>query len=76
MMNTQNNETVDISDLPRPEVQLTGVNGNVFSVISTVERALKRAGWTSDQLSVFRNDAMSGDYNHALQTCMKYADVC
>ena len=57
------------------DVQLTGVNGNVFSVMGTVRRALKRGGATPEQISEFQSDAMSGDYDHVLQTCMKWVNV-
>ena len=57
------------------EVELTGVNGNAFSILGTVARALKKGGATSDEIEEFRTEAMSGDYDHLLQTCMKWVDV-
>ena len=57
------------------DVELTGVNGNAFSVLSTVARALKKGGVTPKQIDEFRSEAMSGDYDHLLQTCMKWVNV-
>ncbi len=68
-------ETIDISNLPKPKVRLIGTDGNAFSVIGNTANALRKAGWTSDQVKAFQKEAMSGDYNHVLCTCMKYADV-
>jgi hypothetical protein len=61
--------------LIRPEVQLSGTNGNAFALIGTVARALRRAGNTREVVTAFRTEAMSGDYDHVLQTCMAYAEV-
>jgi hypothetical protein len=61
--------------LIRPEVQLSGTNGNAFALIGTVARALRRAGNTREVVAAFRTEAMSGDYDHVLQTCMAYAEV-
>jgi hypothetical protein len=59
--------------LIRPEVQLSGTNGNAFALIGTVARALRRAGNTREVVAAFRTEAMSSDY--VLQTCMAYAEV-
>jgi hypothetical protein len=61
--------------LIRPEVQLSGTNGNAFALIGTVARALRRAGNTREVVAAFRTEAMSSDYDHVLQTCMAYAEV-
>jgi hypothetical protein len=60
--------------LPDVKVQLTGTDGNAFALIGTVSRAMKRAGH-GDKVEEFRTEAMSGDYDHLLQTCMRWVDV-
>jgi len=62
-------------DLIRPEVQLTGEHGNAFVLIGVVSRALRRAGNSPAVVDAFREEAMSGDYDHVLQACMAYAEV-
>jgi len=57
------------------DVELSNVDGNAFSIIGTVRKALRRAGATEEQLKEFSDDAMSGDYDHVLQTCMKWVNV-
>ncbi len=59
---------------PDVEVQLTGTDGNAFALMGKVQKALRRAGH-SDAVDSFLAEAMSGDYNHLLQTCMKYVNV-
>ena len=38
-------------------------------------KALKRAGYESEKVDAFRTEALSGDYDHVLQTAMEWADV-
>ena len=57
------------------KVELTGINGNAFSILGKVIRALKKGGATSEQIEEFQAEATSGDYDHLLQTCMKWVDV-
>jgi len=66
---------VNISNLPRPAVRLAGVNGNVFAILGAATKALKKGGWTAPQCAAFFTEATSGDYDHALRTCMKYLKV-
>jgi len=69
-MNTT--EKLDLSALPRPKMNLGGLDGNAFAVIAAVRKELKRAGWTHPQVMAFTEEAASGDYNTVLATCLKY----
>ncbi len=59
----------------KPELNLSEMDGNAFFILGRARRVAKRAGWTEDKISTFTADAESGDYDHLLQTCMKYFDV-
>jgi len=59
---------------PDVEVQLTGLDSNAMVLMSAVTQALKRAGYR-DAVDPFRREAMSGDYDHLLSTCMRYVNV-
>lgn len=56
-------------------VQLTGEEGNAFYILGVVQRALKKAGIAADEVKEFMAEAMSGDYDHLLQTAMAWVDV-
>lgn len=59
----------------KPTVQLSERDGNVFSIIARVMRALKEAG-QKDRAEKFREKAMkSKSYDDVLQLCFKYVDV-
>lgn len=60
---------------PEVKVELVGQDGNAFAIIGRVSQALRRAGVKSEEVDAFRTEAMSGDYNHLLGTCMKWVDV-
>lgn len=57
---------------PEITVKLVGSDGNAFALISKVAKALKRAG---KEYREFQDEAMSGDYDYLLQTCLKYVNV-
>lgn len=58
----------------KPIVKLVGTDGNAFAIIGRVSKALKRAGLRKEA-EEFVKEATSGDYNHLLQTAMKYVEV-
>lgn len=57
------------------EVELIGEDGNAFSLIGKVKRELRRAGASAEECNQFMEEAMSGDYNNVLQTCMRWVHV-
>ena len=65
----------NLENLPRPTVKLSGTDGNAFALLGKMRGALKKAGWKVDQVEAFFKEATAGDYDHLLQTCMKYAEV-
>jgi len=60
---------------PNVNVKLVGEDGNAFFIIARVRRALQRAGVVADEVEEFTADAKSGDYDHVLQTCMKWVST-
>lgn len=60
---------------PDVSVQLTGEDGNAFFIIGKVVRALKKGGASAADVEQFKAEAMSGDYDNLLITCMKWVSV-
>lgn len=52
---------------------LVGVDGNAYSVMGYVARAMQREG-LREEVSKMHDEAKSGDYNHLLVVCMDYLD--
>ena len=59
---------------PDVEVELVGQDGNAFAILGAVSKALRRAGH-GDAVDAFMKEATSGDYDHLLQTAVKYVEV-
>lgn len=61
--------------MSKPKIQLSGEDGNSFVIIGQCMKVARKAGWTSEKLTKFREEAMSGNYDHLLRTVMKYFEV-
>lgn len=59
----------------KPVVVLSESNGNSIAIVAKCTRALRRAGYTKEQLIEFTDEALSGDYDNVIQTAMKWCDV-
>lgn len=59
----------------KPILKLTGNDGNAFSILGNARNLAKENDWTKEEIDAFLNEAMSGDYNHLLQTCMEHFEV-
>ena len=59
----------------KPAVELIGQDGNVFSIMGRVKKALFRAGADKEYVDKYLNEATAGDYDNLLVVSMKYVDV-
>lgn len=59
---------------PEVEVKLVGEDGNAYSLIGIVSDGLKSAG-LGTEVETFCEEAMSGDYDHLLATCLEWVTV-
>lgn len=53
---------------------LLGVDGNAFSVMGYVTKAMKREDKSEDEVKAFRDKAQSGDYNNLLSVSQKMVE--
>ena len=60
---------------PDITVTLTGQDGNAFAVLGRCREAAAEAGLSDDEITAFMNKAMAGDYDHLLQTAMRWFDI-
>lgn len=60
--------------LPDVTVELVGSDGNAMAIMGKVRAAMKKAGH-GDRVEKFLEEAMSGDYDNVLQTCMNWVNV-
>lgn len=67
--------STDLVKYPDIKVKLVGRDGNAFAILGAVQAALKKGKVPPDAIKKFQTEAMSGDYNHLLSTCMKWVTV-
>jgi len=59
----------------KPVVELLGADGNAFSVMGIVTKALKRAGADKEYTDKYMAEAMASDYDNLLVVTMDYVEV-
>jgi len=57
------------------QVQLSGEDGNAFAIIAKVNRALRNAGATPEEMSQYQQESMSGDYDNLLRVASDWVEV-
>lgn len=60
---------------PNIHVQLSGKDGNAFYIVGKVQIALKKARVPPEEVNLFLTEATGHDYDHLLQTCMRWVSV-
>jgi hypothetical protein len=72
--NMENMTTTTSPKYPDIEIQLTGEDGNAFSIMGRVRRAMYRSGLGDTEWGDYHAEATSGSYDHLLMTTMKWFD--
>ncbi|WP_247651366.1 hypothetical protein [Roseovarius autotrophicus] len=60
---------------PDITVTLTGQDGNAFAVLGRCREAALGAGLSDAEVAAFMDEAMAGDYDHLLQTAMRWFGI-
>lgn len=58
--------------MPKPKLQLLGQDGNAFFILARASKIAKQSGMDWEAI---QKEATSGNYDHLLQTMMKYFEV-
>jgi hypothetical protein len=64
-----------IPKYPEITVTLSGHDGNAFTVLGRCREAARRSGLSAEEITQFTDEAMQGDYDHLLQTAMRWFDI-
>ena len=59
----------------KPTVKLIGHDGNAFSIMGRVKKALMKAGADKEYIDKYLEESTVGDYNYLLAVSMGYVDV-
>lgn len=64
-----------IQPTEKPMVKLSDNEGNAFSILGRVKRALQEAGADKEYIEQYMEEATYGDYDHLIQVTMRYVGV-
>ena len=53
-------------------LDLNGPDGNAFAIMGAVQKALRNAGATKEELAQYSMDSMSGDYDNLIAAQSKW----
>lgn len=56
------------------QFDIANSDDNAFALIGGWKRAARREGWSEDDIEAVLAEAMSGDYDHLVQTIMGYSE--
>ena len=59
--------------MTKPELKLLGTDGNSFAILNKAMKVAEENNMNWDEIE---QEATNGDYDHLLQTMMKYFEVC
>jgi len=60
---------------PNIKVKLTGKDGNAFTILGNVSKALRKNDVSQEEIDTFMKEAKSGDYDNLLCTCCDWVTV-
>ena len=53
-------------------IDYLSIDGNAYSIMGHVAKAIRKSGGTEADVSEYHDDATSGDYEHLLATSLAY----
>ena len=56
-------------------VTATPRDGNAYSIMSAVQKAMKSAGATKEELTAYWEEATAGDYGNLISVSMHYVEL-
>lgn len=59
----------------KPHIRLSGEDGNGFVIASRGRSILEKEGYDKEVIEAYWTEVLDGDYDHLLQTMMKWFDV-
>jgi len=59
----------------KPTVKLVGEDGNAFSIMGRVKKALMRAGADKEYIEKYLKESTVADYSYLLSVSMEYVNV-
>lgn len=55
-------------------LDLTGVDGNAYFLLTAFRRQAKKEGWTNEEITAVCTEAMKDDYDHLVTTLSAHCE--
>lgn len=59
---------------PKAQVDFLHMDGNAFSIMNVIAKALRKTGHTKEEIRKYRKESMEGDYDNLLVVAFKWAE--
>ena len=66
---------IELPKYPAIKVQISVADNNALAIMGAVSAALREAGVSDEEITLFLEESTSGDYDDLLVTVMKWVDV-
>lgn len=60
---------------PMYDIEVTPMDGNAYSIMGAVSKAIRRAGATDEQIKEYQEKSRSGDYDNLIRVAMQYVNI-
>jgi hypothetical protein len=61
--------------MPKYQVQVKLSDGNAYAIMGAVQKALKKAGASKEELNRYFTESTAGDYDNLLRVAMDWVEV-
>ena len=61
--------------MPKYQIQVKLSDGNAYAIMGAVQKALKKAGASKEELDRYFTDSTAGDYDNLLRVAMDWVEV-
>lgn len=61
--------------MPQPRLKMVGEDGNAWAILARARKTLRKTGESEEEVQKYLKEARAGDYNHLIQTTMRWFDT-
>ena len=61
--------------MPKYQIQVKLSDGNAYAIMGAVQKALKKAGASKEELDRYFTESTAGDYDNLLRVAMEWVEV-
>lgn len=63
-----------VKENPKVSLDFYSVEANAYAILGRFDREARRSGWSEEDIKKVITEAKRGDYDHLIQTIMRYCE--